>query len=183
MLRILLIMFLTMVGIMSEELDATELQISLDKENILYMDLEFGRVEILMRPDIAPNHVARMKELAREKFYDGVIFHRVIPGFMAQGGDPTGTGTGGSDKPDLKAEFNRVPHLRGTLSMARTNDPDTANSQFFICFTRCVQLDNKYTVWGRVIKGMEFVDMIEKGEPPRNPSKIVSVRVAADVDS
>ena len=154
-----------------------------DPENTLLLQLKDGTVVIQMYPDKAPQHVARIKELARAKFYDGLTFHRVIDGFMAQTGDPTGTGSGGSDKPDLKAEFNSMHHIRGTLSMARTNDPDSANSQFFICFAPASFLDGKYTVWGQVISGMEFVDKIERGEPPANPDKILSLRVAADVAS
>ncbi|TNE66964.1 MAG: peptidylprolyl isomerase [Alphaproteobacteria bacterium] len=165
-----------MVGLMSEQVAAQEL----DLENTLYLDLEGGRVVIAMRPDVAPNHVARIKELARQGFYDGTIFHRVIEGFMAQGGDPTGTGMGGSGQ-YIKAEFSNLPHVRGTVSMARATDPNSADSQFFICFTRAAFLDGDYTVWGRVVGGMEFVDEIERGEPPRNPSKIVHMRVAADV--
>ena len=161
--------------IMSDEATAQ------DPENTLYMDLEDGRVVIAMRPDVAPKHVARIKELVRSGFYDGLTFHRVIEGFMAQGGDPLGNGTGGSGV-HIPAEFNSVPHLRGTLSMARAQDPDSADSQFFICFTRCNALDNEYTVWGRVIAGMEFVDMIRRGEPPVNPSKIIKMQVAADAE-
>jgi cyclophilin family peptidyl-prolyl cis-trans isomerase len=137
-----------------------------------------GDVVIRLRPDLAPGHVARITELANEGFYDGVVFHRVIPGFMAQGGDPTGSGMGGSDKPDLKAEFNAAPHVRGTCSMARTNNPDTANSQFFICFDDAGFLDRQYTVWGQVESGMEHVDALPKGEPPREPGKIVKATVA-----
>jgi cyclophilin family peptidyl-prolyl cis-trans isomerase len=136
-----------------------------------------GDVVIRLRPDLAPGHVARITELANEGFYDGVVFHRVIPGFMAQGGDPTGSGMGGSDKPDLKAEFNAAPHVRGTCSMARTNNPDTANSQFFICFDDAGFLDRQYTVWGQVESGMEHVDALPKGEPPREPGKIVKATV------
>jgi peptidylprolyl isomerase len=132
-----------------------------------------GDVVIKLRPDLAPGHVARIKELADEGFYDGVVFHRVIAGFMAQGGDPSGTGGGGSDKPDLKAEFSREPHVRGTASMARTNDPNSANSQFFICLADCGFLDGQYTVWGEVTEGMEHIDALPKGEPPRSPGKIV----------
>ena len=139
-----------------------------------------GDVVIKLRPDLAPGHVARITELANNGFYDGVVFHRVIPGFMAQGGDPTGTGMSGSDKPDLKAEFNSEPHVRGTCSLARTQVPDSANSQFFICFDDARFLDKQYTVWGKVISGMEHVDALPKGEPPREPGKIVSMRVAAD---
>ena len=132
-----------------------------------------GDVVIKLRPDVAPGHVARISELAAEGFYDGVVFHRVIPGFMAQGGDPTGTGMGGSEKLDLKAEFNAVPHVRGVCSMARSSSPNSANSQFFICFDDARFLDNQYTVWGEVVSGMEHVDALPKGEPPRAPGKIV----------
>ena len=132
-----------------------------------------GDVVIKLRPDLAPGHVERIAGLAREGFYDGVVFHRVIPDFMAQGGDPTGTGTGGSELPDLQAEFSNEPHVRGTCSMARTNYPHSANSQFFICFDDAGFLDNQYTVWGQVESGMEFVDALPVGEPPREPGKIV----------
>src|SRR5688500_16472827 len=137
-----------------------------------------GDVVIKLRPDLAPGHVARITELAKEGFYDGVVFHRVIDGFMAQGGDPTGTGSGGSDKPDLQAEFNAEPHVRGTCSMARTNNPHSANSQFFICFDDARFLDKQYTVWGQVESGMEHIDALPKGEPPRSPGKIVKATVA-----
>lgn len=139
---------------------------------------EGGDVVIKLRSDLAPGHVERITELANEGFYDGVVFHRVIPGFMAQGGDPTGTGMSGSDKPDLKAEFNAEPHVRGTCSMARTNNPDSANSQFFICFDDARFLDRQYTVWGQVESGMEHVDALPKGEPPSEPGKIVKATVA-----
>jgi peptidylprolyl isomerase len=152
-----------------------------DPENTLVMTLESGEVVIRLRPDLAPGHVERIKELAREGFYDGVVFHRVIPGFMAQGGDPTGSGMGGSAKPNLKAEFSREPHVRGVCSMARSQSPNSANSQFFICFDDATFLDNQYTVWGEVISGMEHVDALPKGEPPRAPGKIVSAKVQADV--
>ena len=145
----------------------------------LVMTLESGPVVIRLRPDLAPGHVARISELAGEGFYDGVVFHRVIPGFMAQGGDPTGSGGGGSNKPNLKAEFSKQPHVRGVCSMARTNAPDSANSQFFVCFDDARFLDNQYTVWGEVVEGMEHVDALPKGEPPRAPGKIVSMRVEA----
>ncbi len=151
-----------------------------DLENTLYVDLEKGRVTIELLDKLAPGHVARIKELAREKFYDGVVFHRVIEGFMAQGGDPTGTGMGGSKKPDLKAEFSKEPHARGICSMARSSSPNSANSQFFICFGDAKFLDNQYTVWGRVTDGMDLVDKLKRGEPPKNPDKIVTMRVAAD---
>jgi peptidylprolyl isomerase len=136
-----------------------------------------GDVVIKLRPDLAPGHVERITKLAEEGFYDGVLFHRVIPGFMAQGGDPTGTGSGGSELPNLKAEFNSEPHVRGTCSMARTSVPDSANSQFFICFGDASFLDRQYTVWGQVESGMEHVDALPKGEPPREPGKIVKATV------
>ena len=138
---------------------------------------EGGDVVIKLRPDLAPAHVERITELANEGFYDGVVFHRVIPGFMAQGGDPTGTGMGGSDRPDLKAEFSSEPHVRGVCSMARASNPNSANSQFFICFDDATFLDRQYTVWGEVIEGMEYVDALPKGEPPRAPGKIVKATV------
>ena len=144
----------------------------------LTFTLESGDVVIKLRPDLAPGHVERITELASEGFYDGVVFHRVIPGFMAQGGDPTGTGMGGSDKPDLKAEFNAEPHVRGTCSMARTQVPDSANSQFFICFDDAHFLDGQYTVWGQVESGMELIDGLAVGEPPASPSKIVKATVS-----
>ena len=137
-----------------------------------------GDVVIRLRPDVAPGHVERIAGLARDGFYDGVVFHRVIPGFMAQGGDPTGRGTGGSDLADLKAEFNDEPHVRGTCSMARTAVPDSANSQFFICFDDARFLDGQYTVWGQVESGMEYVDALPVGEPPREPGKIVKATVS-----
>ncbi len=137
-----------------------------------------GDVVIQLRPDLAPGHVARISELVGEGFYDGVVFHRVIDGFMAQGGDPTGTGMGGSDKADLKAEFNAEPHVRGTCSMARAANPDSANSQFFICFDDAGFLDRQYTVWGQVTSGMEHVDALPKGEPPATPGKIVKASLS-----
>lgn len=142
------------------------------------MALETGEVTIKLRPDLAPGHVARIAELSNEGFYDGVVFHRVIPGFMAQGGDPSGRGSGGSSKPNLKAEFSKQPHVRGVCSMARTSDPNSANCQFFICFDDATFLDGQYTVWGEVTGGMEHVDALPKGEPPRSPGKIVSMRAA-----
>lgn len=152
-----------------------------EPQNILHLDLSTGgRVTIQLRPDAAPAHVERVRTLARQGFYDGVVFHRVIEGFMAQTGDPTGTGQGGSKLPDLKAEFNPLPHLRGTVSMARTADPDSANSQFFIMLAPRFTLDNDYTVFGRVTAGMAFVDLIERGEPPLNPSRIVRASIGAD---
>lgn len=151
-----------------------------DPENTLFLDLKDGRVVIELRPDLAPTHVARIKELARQRFYDGIVFHRVIEGFMAQTGDPTGTGTGGSGR-RLAAEFTREPFLRGTVGMARAQNPNSGDSQFFIMFARTPSLDGQYTVWGRVVAGMQFVDRIERGEPPRVPDKIVRLQVAADV--
>ena len=160
---------------------ATPAPVAPDLENVLVLDLSTGgRVTIQMYPTDAPTHVERIKTLTRQGFYNGIVFHRVIDGFMAQTGDPTGTGQGGSELPDLKAEFNRIPHLRGTVSMARTNEPDSANSQFFICFQPRFNLDNKYTVFGRVTSGMQFVDAIERGEPPLNPSKVLQASIAAD---
>ena len=149
----------------------------------LVMELKTGPVKIALRPDLAPNHVARVKELAGRGFYDGVVFHRVIPDFMAQTGDPTGTGSGGSDLPDLKAEFSNEKHGRGTVSMARSSSPNSANSQFFICFADSPWLDRQYTVWGKVVEGMEHVDAIKKGGEHNNgaisgpPDKIVKMRV------
>ena len=148
-------------------------------EDILLLEIGKGTVKIAMRPDLAPTHVARIKELVREGFYDGVVFHRVIDGFMAQTGDPTGTGTGGSGK-KLKAEFSKEPHVRGTVSMARAGSPDSGDSQFFICFDDARFLDSQYTVWGKVTEGMEIVDKIKRGEPVNNPDKIVTARMMAD---
>jgi peptidylprolyl isomerase len=147
-------------------------------DETLTLSLDSGDVVIKLRPDLAPNHVARIKELAGEGFYDGVKFHRVIPGFMAQGGCPNGTGMGGSSKPNLAQEFNAEPHVRGVCSMARTNDPNTANSQFFICFDDATFLDRQYTVWGQVTSGMEHIDALPKGEPPANPGVIRKASVA-----
>ena len=152
-----------------------------DPENTLLIETTKGPVVIEMRPDLAPNHVAHIKKLAREGFYDGIVFHRVIEGFMAQTGDPTGTGTGSSKYPNLKQEFNAEPHTRGTTSMARSQNPDSANSQFFIVFDDARFLDKQYTVWGKVIEGMENVDRIKRGEPVRDPDSMVTVKVAADV--
>jgi peptidylprolyl isomerase len=150
-----------------------------DPENTLLMETSKGPVTIELRPDLAPGHVTRIKELARQGFYDGLKFHRVIDGFMAQTGCPQGTGTGGSGK-KLKAEFSPEKHVRGTVSMARSGDPNSGDSQFFICFDEAPHLNKQYTVWGRVTEGMENIDAINKGEPPKAPDKIVSVRVAAD---
>lgn len=159
---------------------------AMDKENTLYMDLDYGRVVIELDPAVAPNHVARIKELTRQGFYNGVKFHRVIPGFMAQTGDPTGTGMGGSGK-KLKAEFNKTPHVRGTVSMARAMDPNSADSQFFICFDDARFLDGQYTAFGKVTSGMEYVDMIKAGTSANNgavahPDIIVKMQVAADAE-
>jgi cyclophilin family peptidyl-prolyl cis-trans isomerase len=151
-----------------------------DAENTLVIETTKGRVTIELRPDLAPNHVERIKTLARQGFYDGVPFHRVIDGFMAQTGDPTGTGTGGSDLPDLKAEFNSEPHVRGVCSMARTSNPNSANSQFFICFDNAGFLDRQYTVWGKVSEGMDVIDKVKRGEPVRDPDRITTMRVMAD---
>jgi peptidylprolyl isomerase len=152
-----------------------------DPENTLLIETSQGPVVIELRADLAPKHVERIKTLARENFYDGIAFHRVIPGFMAQTGCPQGRGTGSSKLPNLKAEFNAEPHVRGVCSMARSSNPDSANSQFFICFDDATFLDKQYTAWGKVISGMENVDKLAKGEPPRAPDKMITVRVAADV--
>ena len=151
-----------------------------DPENTLIMDTTQGKVVIALRPDLAPKHVERIKQLAREGFYDGIVFHRVIEGFMAQTGCSKGTGTGGSKLGNLAAEFNAEPHVRGVCSMARAQNPNSANSQFFICFDDANFLHRQYTVWGEVTEGMENIDALPKGEPPRNPGKIISMKVAAD---
>ena len=157
-----------------------------DPENTLILDLKTGPVVIALRPDLAPGHVARIKELTRKGFYDGVVFHRVIPGFMAQTGDPTGTGAGGSDLPDLKAEFSGEKHKRGTVSAARTANPNSANSQFFICFDEAPWLDRQYSVWGEVVEGMDHVDAIKKGGEHNNgaisgePDNILKARIEGD---
>ena len=150
-----------------------------DADRLTFTLSSGGDVVIKLRPDLAPGHVSRIKELVNEGFYDGVVFHRVIDGFMAQGGDPTGTGMGGSDKPDLKAEFNKEPHVRGTVSMARAQNPDSGDSQFFICFDDASFLDGQYTVWGKVIEGMENVDKIKRGEPVSSPDKIIKASMGA----
>jgi len=158
-----------------------DMDVTHSPENVLYLDLSNGgRVAIRLMPEWAPNHVERIRTLASQGFYNGVIFHRVIDGFMAQTGDPTGTGQGGSQLPDLKAEFNAMPHVRGTVSMARTDEPDSANSQFFIMFYPRFALDRKYTNFGRVIGGMPFVDAIARGEPPANPTRIVQASLASE---
>lgn len=179
--------FVRMLGLLLSLLTLTRVaHAATDLENTLYLDLKDGRVVIQMRPDLAPKHVAQIKALVRKHFYDGIVFHRVIDGFMVQGGDPTGTGAGGSGKP-LKAEFSKEKHVRGVLSMARTQDPDSADSQFFIMLGTAPHLDGQYTVWGKVVKGMEWVDKIKKGDPANNglvsnPDKIIRMQVAADVE-
>jgi peptidylprolyl isomerase len=177
--------FLTLIfSVMSQASAASNK--SPDLENTLYIDLKYGRVVIELLPQIAPKHVERIKTLARQKFYDGIVFHRVIDGFMAQTGDPTGTGMGGSKLSDLQAEFSDEPHIRGALSMARSSNPNSANSQFFIVTSDSRFLDNQYTVWGRVIKGMEFVDKIKKGAgrdgKVNDPDVMIKVRVAIDAE-
>ena len=151
-----------------------------DPENTIIMEITHGRVVLELRPDLAPKHVARIKELTRQGFYDGIVFHRVIEGFMAQTGDPTGTGSGGSGQ-NIEAEFNDAPHVRGTASMARAQDPNSADSQFFVCFDDAGFLDGQYTVWGNVTEGMEFIDKIKRGEPVTDPDKIITMRVGADI--
>jgi peptidylprolyl isomerase len=178
------VLAIAFLSIMSLTLGGTAM--AADPENTLYMDVPAGRVVIAMRPDLAPEHCAQIKALVRRGFYDGVPFHRVIAGFMAQTGDPTGTGTGGSGH-KLKAEFSDEKHVRGTLSMARTSDPDSADSQFFIMFAPATSLDGQYTIWGEVVSGMEYIDQIKKGDQARNgmvsnPDKIIKMQVAADVD-
>lgn len=164
----------------SEKAEAKKSAKFKDAENTLILETTKGEVVIEMRPDLAPEHVKRIKELARQGFYNGVVFHRVIEGFMAQTGDPTGTGMGGSGK-KLKAEFNKEPHVRGTVSMARAGHPDSGDSQFFICFDDASFLNGQYTVWGKVISGMENVDKIKRGEPVKDPDKIVKMQVASDI--
>ena len=154
---------------------------AINPDNVLHLDLSTGgRVSIQLRPDVAPKHVERIKTLARQGFYNGILFHRVIEGFMAQTGDPTGTGSGGSPLPDMPAEFNGLPHVRGAVSAARAEDANSANSQFFIVFSPRLSLDGKYSVFGRVVSGMQYVDAIERGEPPANPSRIVKASIGSD---
>jgi peptidylprolyl isomerase len=176
----------TFLTLLFSNMAQAQTQANHDLENTLYIDLKYGRVVIKLLPNIAPKHVERIKTLARQKFYDGVVFHRVIDGFMAQTGDPTGTGMGGSKLPDLKAEFSDEPHIRGAVSMARASDPNSANSQFFIVTHDSRFLDRQYTVWGRVVEGMQFVDQIKKGEDRsgkvNSPDIMVKVRVASDAD-
>lgn len=173
---------LTLVGFVLAFSIAGARSEELDPRNALVIELESGRVVIRMLPAAAPRHVARIRELAREGFYDGLVFHRVIPGFMAQTGDPTGTGRGGSGKGPLPAEFSDIPFERGTVGMARTADPDSADSQFFICTAPAPHLNGKYTVWGQVVEGMELVDALAPGEPPARPSRMLRVRLLADID-
>ena len=171
--------FLQLLGSLLLAMAITQGASARDLENTLYLDLTHGRVVIELRPDLAPKHVARIKELVRQGFYDGIVFHRVIEGFMAQTGDPTGTGMGGSGQ-KIDAEFSQTPFKRGTLGMARSQSPNSADSQFFIMFADGSFLNGQYTVWGQVVEGMEFVDKIKRGEPPANPDKIVKLQVAAD---
>lgn len=165
---------------MTADTTAAPAPAAVDPENTLYLDLKDGRVVIQLMPDVAPKHVEQIKTLTRKGFYNGIVFHRVIDGFMAQTGDPTGTGTGGSDMPDVPAEFNKTNFGRGTVGAARTSDPNSANSQFFICFDDASFLNRQYTVWGQVTSGMEFVDKIKRGEPPKDPDKIVKASIASD---
>jgi peptidylprolyl isomerase len=186
MLVVLLICGLITTPLFAASTALTKDKTAMDLENTLYIDIPYGRIVIAMRPDLAPTHVARIKELARQGFYDNVPFHRVIEGFMAQTGDPTGTGTSGSGK-KLKAEFTPEAHLRGTVSMARAGSPDSADSQFFICLADAPHLNGQYTVWGKVVSGMEAVDQIRKGEAYANgtvndPTKMLTVRVAVDAE-
>lgn len=182
----LIFQILTLILLTMTDLNAQNKWTERDLENYIYIDLKYGRVVIETFPNLAPNHIKRIKTLARQGFYDGVVFHRVIDGFMAQTGDPTGTGTGGSSLPDLRAEFSGEPHVRGAVSMARAANPNSANSQFFIVTSDSRFLDSQYTVWGRVVKGMEFVDQIKKGAGQSgtvsSPDKMIKVRVASDVE-
>lgn len=186
MRTIVLRSFLTFALLITGNFFMTTDSAAADPENTLLMDLKDGQVVIEMRPDLAPKHVARIKELVREGFYDGLTFHRVIPGFMAQGGDPRGNGTGGSGT-NIPAEFSDEPHERGTLSMARSRNPDSADSQFFIVFAKAPHLDGQYTVWGQVTEGMKYVSMIKRGDESNNgavtdPDKIIKMQIAADVN-
>jgi peptidylprolyl isomerase len=156
--------------------------LKLDPENTVTLETTYGPVVIKLMPEVAPKHVEQIKTLTRKGFYDGIVFHRVIDGFMAQTGDPTGTGTGGSDLPNIPAEFNSTNFGRGAVGMARSASPDSANSQFFICFNDCSFLNKQYTVWGQVVEGMQFIDQIKRGEPPANPDKIVKMTVLADTE-
>lgn len=175
-----LLLLLGSLLIMTATTPSNAQDLQLDPENTLNLDLTYGRVVIKLMPEVAPKHIEQIKTLTRQGFYDGIIFHRVIDGFMAQTGDPTGTGMGGSKLPDLNAEFNSTNFGRGTVGMARSASPNSANSQFFICFDDCSFLNKQYTVWGQVVEGMQFVDQIKRGEPPATPDKIVKMTVAAD---
>ena len=183
----IIITTLTLIFLTMTQANSQNKWTSKDLDNYLYLDLKYGQVVIELFPNLAPQHVNRIKSLARQGFYDGIVFHRVIDGFMAQTGDPTGTGTGGSDLPDLRAEFSDEPHIRGVLSMARATNPNSANSQFFIVTSDSRFLDTQYTAWGRVVKGMEFVDKIKKGAGQSGmvsgPDHIISLRVASDVEN
>jgi len=174
MVKSLLLALFLFIGVSYAQAD------TLDPANTVYLDLKDGRVVIKLRPDLAPKHVVQIKALVKRGFYDGIVFHRVIDGFMAQTGDPTGTGMGGSDLPNLPGEFTPQPFNRGTLGMARSNDPNSANSQFFICFGPAAFLNGKYTVFGEVVSGMEFVDRIKRGEPVKNPDKIIKMQMMED---
>jgi peptidylprolyl isomerase len=178
-------LFLLLIGsflIMTASPSAKAEDLKLDPENTIYLDTTYGRVVIKLMPDVAPKHIEQIKTLTRKGFYDGIVFHRVIDGFMAQTGDPTGTGMGGSELPDIPAEFNSTNFGRGTVGMARSANPNSGNSQFFICFNDCSFLNKQYTVWGQVVEGMQFVDQIKRGEPPANPDKIVSMKIMADAE-
>lgn len=190
----ILVVLFSMTAIANEssvkegKLSKSTQDVKVDLENTLYLNLKDGRVVIELMPSVAPKHVARIKELVKEGFYNGVVFHRVIDGFMAQTGDPTGTGMGGSKKPNLEAEFSSIPHDKGVVSMARASDPNSANSQFFIVLDEAHFLDSKYTVWGKVVEGMEYVEKIKKGDARKNgsvenPDKIISIQVASDAKS
>jgi len=175
-----LLLLLGSLLIMTSTAPAKAEDLKLDPENTITLETTYGPVVIKLMPDVAPKHVEQIKTLTRRGYFDGLIFHRVIDGFMAQTGDPTGTGTGGSDLPNIPAEFNSTNFGRGAVGMARSSNPDSANSQFFICFTDCSFLNKQYTVWGQVVEGMQFVDQIKRGEPPANPDKIVKMTVLAD---
>ena len=175
-----LLLLLGSLLIMTATTPANADDLKLDPNNTIYLDTTYGRVVIKLMPDVAPKHIEQIKTLTKKGFYDGIIFHRVIDGFMAQTGDPTGTGMGGSDLPNIPAEFNSTNFGRGAVGMARSANPDSANSQFFICFNDCSFLNKQYTVWGQVVEGMQFVDQIKRGEPPANPDKIVKMQMMAD---
>lgn len=177
-----LLLLLGSLFIMTATENAKADDLKLDPDNTIYLETTYGRVVIKMMPEVAPKHVEQIKTLTKKGFYDGIIFHRVIDGFMAQTGDPTGTGMGGSDLPNIPAEFNSTNFGRGAVGMARSANPDSANSQFFICFNDCSFLNKQYTVWGQVVEGMQFIDQIKRGEPPADPDKIISMKMMADAD-